>query len=129
MSHKTPKDSRESRSTSRNTTNSEDANSKTMDALAKAVGVIEASINSFREENRASIASLHTTLNALGQRITSVEEGPNELDKRNNTRCLSGYDVKLLEDTHTHTHTHTLSQKHTDTFCKCVFEVVLIKSV
>ena len=82
MSHKTPKDSRESRSTSRNTTNSEDANSKTMDALAKAVGVIQASINSFREENRASIASLHTTLNALGQRITSVEEGLNELDKR-----------------------------------------------
>lgn len=86
MSHKTTKgsgrDGRESRSTSTNTRNSEDANTKSMDALAKAVSAIQVSIDSFREESRASIASLHTTLNALGQRITSVEEGLNGLDKR-----------------------------------------------
>lgn len=53
-----------------------------MQALAKAVTAIQNSIDSFREENRASIASLHETLNACGQRITDVESGMNKFDKR-----------------------------------------------
>ncbi|KAJ7990688.1 hypothetical protein DPEC_G00302990 [Dallia pectoralis] len=53
-----------------------------MDALANAFTAVQASINSFREENRASIASLHSILNVYGQRITEVEDGLNEFDKR-----------------------------------------------
>lgn len=53
-----------------------------MQALAKAVTAVQTSIDSFREENRASIASLQETLNGYGQRITDMEDGMNELDKR-----------------------------------------------
>ncbi|KAF0027989.1 hypothetical protein F2P81_019076 [Scophthalmus maximus] len=53
-----------------------------MDALANAVTAVHASINSFREENRASIASLHSILSVYGQRITDIEDGLNEFDKR-----------------------------------------------
>lgn len=45
-----------------------------MQALAKAVTALQASIDSFRGENRASIASLQETLNAHGQRITDMED-------------------------------------------------------
>lgn len=62
---------------------SEDANfANNMQALAKAVSAVQASIGSFREENRASIASLHETLNMYGQRITDIEDGMTEFDKR-----------------------------------------------
>lgn len=82
---KPSKELRECRSTARNTASStanSETDAKTMETLTKAVNAIQASIDSFRKENRASIASLQTTLNALSQRITSVEEGVNELDKR-----------------------------------------------
>ncbi|KAF0044728.1 hypothetical protein F2P81_003886 [Scophthalmus maximus] len=58
------------------------ANANSMDALANAVTAVQASINSFREENRASIASLHLILSVYGQRITDMEDGLNEFDKR-----------------------------------------------
>lgn len=62
---------------------SEDANfANNMQALAKAVSAVQASIDSFQEENRASIASLHETLNMYGQRITDTEDGMTEFDKR-----------------------------------------------
>lgn len=71
---KPPKEPREGRSTTRNTANSTansetEANSKSMDTLTKAVSAIQASIDSFREENRTSIASLQTTLNAFGHHV------------------------------------------------------------
>lgn len=53
-----------------------------MQALAKAVTAVQSSIDSFREENRASIESLHETLNVYGQRITNMEDGMNKFDKR-----------------------------------------------
>lgn len=53
-----------------------------MEALAKAVSAIQASIDSLREENRASIASLHSALSSYGQRITDVEDGLNEFERR-----------------------------------------------
>lgn len=81
MSHKTPKEPKEARA-SRNATSDVDANTKSMEALAKSVSAIQASINSFREENRSSIASLQSTLSAFGQRITDVEEGLNDFDRR-----------------------------------------------
>lgn len=59
-----------------------DANANDMEVLASTVSAVQASINSFREENRASIASLHSILSVYGQRITDVEEGMNEFDKR-----------------------------------------------
>lgn len=46
----------------------EDANAKNMEVLAKA--------------NRASIASLYSTLSIYGQRITDGEDGLKECDKR-----------------------------------------------
>lgn len=58
------------------------ANANNMEALANAVTAVQASINSFREENRASIASLHSILSVYGQRITDMEDGLNEFDKR-----------------------------------------------
>lgn len=87
MSRKAYKEHGECRSSSRHTTsamaNSEaDASTQSMEALARAVGAIQASIDSFREENQASTASLHTTLSALGQRITNVVDGLNEVDNR-----------------------------------------------
>lgn len=81
MSHKTSKEPKEGRA-SRNTTSDADTNTKTMEALAKSVSAIQASINSFHEESRSSIASLQSTLNTFGQRITDVEDGLNEFDKR-----------------------------------------------
>ncbi len=59
-----------------------DTNANNLKALANAVTAVQASINSFREENRASIASLHSILSVYGQRITDVEDGMNEFDKR-----------------------------------------------
>ncbi|CAJ1076283.1 hypothetical protein F2P81_003886 [Xyrichtys novacula] len=59
-----------------------DTNANNMTALANAVTAVQASINSFREENRASIASLHWILSVYGQQITEVEDGMNEFDKR-----------------------------------------------
>lgn len=77
------------KTTPRGDTNSSDsvsaetgANANNMDALANAVTALQTSINSFREENRASIASLHSILSTYGQRITDVEDGLNEFDKR-----------------------------------------------
>ena len=51
-----------------------------MEALA--VTAVKASINSFREENWTSIASLHSILSVYGQRITDMEDGLNEFDMR-----------------------------------------------
>ncbi|CAK6981850.1 hypothetical protein F2P81_003886 [Scomber scombrus] len=59
-----------------------DANANNMTALANAVTAVQASINSFREENRASIASLHSILSVYGQRITDVEEAFSESKKK-----------------------------------------------
>ena len=59
-----------------------DANANNMEALANAVTAVQTSIDSFREENRASIASLHSILSVYGQQITDVEDGMNEFDKR-----------------------------------------------
>ena len=59
-----------------------DANANNMKMLADAVTAVQTSINSFREENRASIASLHSILSVYGQRITDVEDGMKEFDKR-----------------------------------------------
>lgn len=53
-----------------------------MQALAKALAAVQASIDSFREENRASFASLQETLNTYRQGITDMEGGMNESDKR-----------------------------------------------
>lgn len=69
------------RTSTSNETN-ENANfASNMQALAKAVTAVQSSIDSFREENRASIASLHETLNVYGQRITNMADGMNEFDK------------------------------------------------
>ena len=57
-------------------------NANGMEALANAVTAVQASINSFREENRTSIASLHSILSVYGQQITDMEDGLNEFDKR-----------------------------------------------
>lgn len=57
-------------------------NANSMEALANAVIAVQASINSFREENRTSIASLHSILSVYGQRITDMEDGLNEFDNR-----------------------------------------------
>lgn len=58
------------------------ANANDMKALADAVTAVQTSINSFREESRASIASLHSVLSVYGQRITDVEDGMKEFNKR-----------------------------------------------
>ena len=57
-------------------------NANSMEALANAVTAVQASINSFWEENRTSVASLHSILSVYGQRITDMEDGLNEFDKR-----------------------------------------------
>lgn len=43
------------------------ADANNMKALADAVTAVQTSINSFREESRASIASLHSVLSVYGQ--------------------------------------------------------------
>lgn len=69
--------------TSHSVTNSDmDANAKRMESLAKSIN--HTSVDSFREEKRASIASLQSTLNTFGQRITDMEDGLNEFDERMN---------------------------------------------
>lgn len=72
----------DSRTSTSNETN-ENANfASNMQALAKAVTAVQSSIDSFREENRASTASLHETLNVYDKQITNMEDGMNEFDKR-----------------------------------------------
>ncbi len=66
-----------------------DANAKNMEALAKAVSAIQASVDSFCEENHVSIASLQSTLSSYGQRITDVEDDLNEFERRLNNVELS----------------------------------------
>lgn len=53
-----------------------------MEVLAKAVGAMQVSVDSFRGESRASAASSHVLLTELAQRITKAEEGLNRLDTR-----------------------------------------------
>ncbi|CAK6971805.1 hypothetical protein F2P81_003886, partial [Scomber scombrus] len=72
-----------------------DANANNMTALANAVTAVQASINSFREENRASIASLHSILSVYGQRITDVEEGMNDPDINKRRAAFSESKKKL----------------------------------
>ncbi|MEQ2173760.1 hypothetical protein GOODEAATRI_000764 [Goodea atripinnis] len=43
---------------------------------------MQTSMDSLREESRASAASLHTSLTEVAQRITSMEEGLNGQDNR-----------------------------------------------
>lgn len=58
-----------------------DANASSMEALAIAITAVQASIDSFWEENRVSAASLNVTLSVYGRKITDIEDGMNEFDK------------------------------------------------